>query len=385
MGNTNTINQTFDLLTLVEQDTALRRTGAGWWAGPCPFCGGVDRFTLKQTASGWRWFCRHCGGDRYHTPVDYIMQRQACTFPSALAWINGMSTNHSTVDFTPDKSGVKSTKITTTTSSIGDLPMEEDKGIWQARGLAYLQACKAALWTEPGEQALNWLHLRGLKDDTLHHYHIGYNPKDAYDPLPLWGFPEPTGGGRHAVWLPRGIVIPCWEDSQLWYLKTRRPLTRVQERKSQQKYVKVKGSQAGLFGAWNLRGAWLAVLTEGELDCMLLDLQAGDLAGVATLGSATDRINRLDLSTWGKWLLYVAHFLVAYDLDVPGEKGLHALVSFTKRAHQAVLPTLPGVKDITDFHLAGGDLGDWLCRTVEQLKLLDPISDSTPQPDHKDI
>ncbi len=81
-------------------------------------------------------------------------------------------------------------------------------------------------------------------------------------------------------------------------------------------------------------------------------------------------LSQLDLSIWGKWLLYVAHFLAVYDLDLPGEKGLRALASFTERLHRAPLPALPGVKDITDFYLAGGDLADWLCRTVEQLNLL---------------
>jgi hypothetical protein len=125
-----------------------------------------------------------------------------------------------------------------------------------------------------------------------------------------------------------------------------------------------------LFGAWNLQGAWLVVLTEGELDCKLLDKQAGDLTGVTTLGSATDRISRLDLSIWSKWLLPVAHFLVAYDLDPVGEKGQRALASFTERAHRAVLPELPGVKDFNDFQTVCGDIGDWLCRTVAQLQLL---------------
>ena len=107
-----------------------------------------------------------------------------------------------------------------------------------------------------------------------------------------------------------------------------------------------------------------------RFDCILLDQEAGELAGVATLGSASDRITRLDLSIWGKWLLPVAHFLVAYDLDIPGEKGAHALESYTERAIQVSLPSLPGVKDITDFFAAGGDPGDWLCRTVEKLDLL---------------
>src|SRR5512143_1224719 len=131
MNTANQINQTLDLLSLAEQDTALKKTGAGWWAGPCPFCGGVDRFTLKQTTSGWRWFCRHCGGDRYHTAVDYIMQRQACSLPEALRWAD-------------------SPPIGTPMGGVG--------GGWQSRGLAYLQSCEAALWNELGVSALNWLH-----------------------------------------------------------------------------------------------------------------------------------------------------------------------------------------------------------------------------------
>ena len=63
-------------------------------------------------------------------------------------------------------------------------------------------------------------------------------------------------------------------------------------------------------------------------------------------------------------------YLAIYDLDPTGEKGQRTLTGFTERAQRAALPELPGVKDITDYHIAGGDLEDWLCRTVEQLNLL---------------
>jgi DNA primase len=363
MGNAHTINQTFDLLSLASLDTALKKAGVGWWAGPCPFCGGTDRFTLKQTVTGWRWFCRNCGGDRYQTSLDYIMARQSCAFPEALAWAN-----NDPVVFTPDLSGVKTTKKTSTSPRFpfGEGPGERS---WQSRALSFMHASASTLWTALGASALTWLRARGLTDDTLRRYRLGYNPQDTFEPLSEWGLPSPDDGKRHAVWLPRGIVIPCFEDDQLWYLKIRRPLAATSARKGEQKYIKVKGSQPGLFGAWNLHGAWLAVLTEGELDCLLLDQHAGDLAGVATLGSAADRIGRLDLSIWGKCFLSEAYILIAYDQDAPGAKGARALESFTERAIHISLPDLPGVKDITDYHLAGGDLADWLCRTVERLQL----------------
>ncbi len=77
------IRRNFDLLALAERDTRLKRTGAGWWAGACPFCGGRDRFVLHQTADGWRWFCRHCANARYLDALDYVQRREGLDFKAA--------------------------------------------------------------------------------------------------------------------------------------------------------------------------------------------------------------------------------------------------------------------------------------------------------------
>lgn len=52
-----------DLLALIGDATRLKRVSAsagGEYAGPCPMCGGKDRFHV-QPARG-RWLCRHCTG-----------------------------------------------------------------------------------------------------------------------------------------------------------------------------------------------------------------------------------------------------------------------------------------------------------------------------------
>ena len=103
---------------------------------------------------------------------------------------------------------------------------------------------------------------------------------------------------------------------------------------------------------------------------MLLNQEAGDLVGVASLGSATDRIDRLDMSTWGHYLLPIKHILAVYDLDNGGISGSNALKDFSDRIICITLPKIPGVKDITDLSNAGYDLGNWICRTVEKLDLL---------------
>jgi phage/plasmid primase-like uncharacterized protein len=356
MNDATDMNRTFNLLSLVAQNTTLHKTGAGWWAGPCPFCGGIDRFTLKNTDAGWHWFCRGCGEDKYHSPIDYVMRREKCDFQAALNWMVSNMTP------TGNQWNIPSKRI----ESVPARPSES----WLAHGLAFVETCESALWSETGARALDYLRARGLKDITIHRYHLGYNLVEEYEPLEDWGLPKPDDGNRHAVWLPRGIVLPCFAGGSLWYLKLRRPLSKEQEKATGQKYVKVKGSKSGIFGAENLRGAWLAVFTEGEFDAILLDQEAGDLTGVATLGSATDRLSHLNMALWAKYLLPVRHILAAYDLDVEGERGIQALEGFTERAIHAPLPDLPGIKDISDLWKAGQDLGDWVARTVERLGLL---------------
>ncbi len=77
------------LLHLVEPDTALVRiagTHGGEYAGPCPFCGGADRFHVTPAAG--KWYCRHCaprGGDA----VDYVMRGRNLTFQEAINYLTG--------------------------------------------------------------------------------------------------------------------------------------------------------------------------------------------------------------------------------------------------------------------------------------------------------
>lgn len=83
------LRHTIDLLAIVERDTRLRKVGANWYAGPCPFCGGTDRFVLKHTSDGWRWLCRHCTNGKYFDVVDYIQRREGLDFKAAVRLLGG--------------------------------------------------------------------------------------------------------------------------------------------------------------------------------------------------------------------------------------------------------------------------------------------------------
>src|SRR3954467_10838503 len=72
-----------DLLDLIGRDTRLKKiagTRGGEYAGPCPSCGGDDRFRV-QPAQGL-WWCRSCR-DHWSDAIDYVRWRSGCSFVEA--------------------------------------------------------------------------------------------------------------------------------------------------------------------------------------------------------------------------------------------------------------------------------------------------------------
>jgi hypothetical protein len=214
-----------------------------------------------------------------------------------------------------------------------------------------IELAKRNLWADVGVKARAWLGRRGLGDDTLRSWHIGFLPGGPAE----WR--DVAGLG-----VPCGVVIPCEIAGAIWYVKVRRA-------KGEPKYHQVKGGVPALFGADTMRGQSVGVLTEGEFDMMLLAQEVSDLAGVGTLGSA---LGNLDLSAWGDYLLPIARLLVCYDLDGAGKAGAAKLAGLTARARRVTVPALPNVKDLTDFWKAGGKLRDWL--TFELARLAVPTA-----------
>ena len=55
----------------------LRRVAStgGGELGPCPFCGGFDRFSVQPNhPEGGRWYCRQCGENKWHDTIDFVMR-----------------------------------------------------------------------------------------------------------------------------------------------------------------------------------------------------------------------------------------------------------------------------------------------------------------------
>jgi DNA primase len=128
---------------------------------------------------------------------------------------------------------------------------------------------------------------------------------------------------------------------------------KVRTNREQPKYLAISGGHPCLFGADTLVMGEPAILVEGEFDALLLRQEAGDLIGVATLGSCNRGLTTRAL----RYLLGCPRLLAAYDVDAEGEKGAERLGQVSPRM-QRVRP--PVGKDVTAFWQAGGRVGDWV-------------------------
>jgi DNA primase len=197
---------------------------------------------------------------------------------------------------------------------------------WQADKLEFVAECESRLWTEQGSRALAYLRGRGLRDETIRAYRLGFCDRDDY---------------KRGVW--RGVTIPAFYGGALWSVNTRRAT-------GEPKYKKATGSRAQLFNADQLAGdVHTVIVVGGEFDAMLTQQHAPAGLAVITFGSETKRV------TWeADYLLRGKRVFIAYDNDDAGNKGAAQWAALGQRVR------VPHGKDITEFVQAGGDVAAWL-------------------------
>jgi DNA primase len=331
MIDIDTLKASINLLELVGSDTSLKKvasTGGGEWAGACPFCGGKDRFRVQPYNGSGIWLCRHCS-EKWTDAITYVQKREGCDFKQACSLLGGAALPPGKPRPRPETPAYS--------------PPCSD---WQAAARQVLDVCQENLWSEEGAKALEYLRGRGLRDEVVQYYCLGYSP----------------GAEIAGLWVPRGVVIPCLVRGEVWYLKIRLPA-----KPGEKKYTCVKGSRpAAIFGADDLLDSSIALFCEGEFDAMIASQEIGKLIPCVTLGGSAT--NRLDLATWGAYLLGLRDILVCYDADPEGEQGSKALLDLSDRVKTCPLPD--GHKDINDFYLSGGNLELWLLDELERVGAL---------------
>jgi len=323
---------TLPLLDIVSRYASPSKSTNKQWSSPCPFCGGTDRFVIlpyESTHNGREMpphaFCRQCNA--WVTAETLLQRKEGISWHEAHAIVEG---SKSLDELTPGSHRYSGKAKQLTPAEVEGSPWQEWQ--WAARGFARM--CKAALWSEVGAKALQWLRDRGMFDELIDAHDLGFCPQDM---IVDWG----TG---KKIQLYRGIVIPYLGEDQLWKLEVRRATNIKKER-----YRTIEGSANALYGYASLEFKGKAVMTEGVFDalCMEQALAEAGVEGVAVV--ATGSTDGSKVSRWKMKLALCDRVVVAFDND-PDGAGSNAAEYWLRRLPDSLRWTPPH-GDINDSWL----------------------------------
>jgi len=345
-------------LALIESDTELKRVASkdgGEYAGSCPFCGGTDRFHVwPDHPAGLRWRCfghqsGRSGCGRGGDLLAYLVERGDIT-PQEAGRIRHSDDAQDTQ--ASSSSGARPRRARPVPSG----PVRTQAGnpppsAWQEQARLFVDYCHEQLFSEAGQVALDYLHGRGLNDETIRAWRLGWHDKSRQRSPQRWGL-----RGK-PVWLMRGVTIPWTVQGAVWHVKIRRfeghnPLT-----EQGKKYAQITQGCPTLYGLDLLAGRSTVAICEGELDAVLLWQAANDLIDVVAIGTKGAKIalpylvHLASASTW----------LVALDNDADAEARDWG--HFSDRVRRV---RIQQGNDLTDFYQAGGDLRAWLTGHLQQ-------------------
>jgi DNA primase len=285
-----------------------------WWH--CPFH--EDRnpsFSVMPGKSWWR--CYGCGANGDAVALARRLN-PSMSFVEAVAYLTGGSTP--TIPTSHRSTPAIKPRVATSA---------EPSGMTVNAALALVADAEQRLWTPAGfgPAGLDYLHRRGLTDETIRGARLGYA-----EALSLPGS-------------PRGIVIPWFDGGRLALVKLRQPDGR------KPKYREVFRDRPALYpGRHVIRPGHPLIIVEGEFDAVLVGQVLGELAPVVTLGSASSRPVPGILGT----MLAATPWYIATDGDEAGDKAAAGWPSSARRVRP------PGAfKDWTVAHLSGVNLARW--------------------------
>jgi len=191
------------LLELLPQDGIqmhrIASTNGGEYVGPCPLCGGVDRFHVwPQQGDGGRYWCRGCekNGDviQYLRDVRKLPYPQACleagkkpaVLKRSFDWgrsANSEGQGHGR-KWEPREIHLPPTEWIRKCSAFVDWCHEQL--LKEDAILAYLKDC------------------RGLSEDTIKAFRLGWNPQNLSRGRDAWGLEDEPGAREEAEVGPGG-------------------------------------------------------------------------------------------------------------------------------------------------------------------------------------
>jgi len=324
MIDTKELNKKIDLFVIAESATTLKRKGSSELCGPCPFCGGDDRFAIQPDRH--RWLCRGCTDGGWKDGIEFVMRLSKLSLLEvAEKYGNGSVVIAEKASPAPKVAP----KV------VASLPPSSS---WQWERLSELARAADYVWQdgEKGLKARAWFAGRGLSEKTVRDNMLG-----------VVAVPTAT--------LPtRGVTIPHIIDGDLWNVKTRTFDGGV-------KYRGLEGVMSKtLFNANHLVGKDIIIICEGEFDCLLLAQHSPSNVGVACSGAGASSLP--DKAFW-HYLVDASRILLVFDNDKAGTDGAKKWKGWLHWAE--ITRQTFKEKDITEFWQNGGDIGSWFERILD--------------------
>ena len=318
-----------DLLALAGADTELRRIAVHEYAGPCPFCGGTDRFHV-QPDSG-RWFCRQCTGEPNQTgwqdAIDYIRRRQQVAFPEAVACLSSTSRWP-----TP--------RHRTRPAAMTGHRLAWKLPAWQLAARSDLEQAQATLASAEGELGRHYLAARGLGPNTWQ----------------VWGL------GLAWLWHPQrqqqlpALLLPWWMGRRLSAVQHRYIAPGLDRH---ERYGQRAGGERLLCGLQLLARRPTLFLVEGELNALSLWQVCGDQADVLSWGPQGNLMRPPVLALASLLARRYRRLVVWADEPDLAQLGLEALKAYSALPASICAIGSPEGRDANDL-LQAGELAAFL-------------------------
>jgi DNA primase len=342
-----------DLITNTLKKVAT--THGGEYAGPCPGCGGRDRFRVwPEEGNTGRYWCRQCGkqGDAIQYLRDFkgLSFQEACleTKQNPLARKEPRTRPGPGVSWQHRESERQDNLI--------------KESLWDKNIKKFLIETERALWTDKGQKVRDWLYHRGLREETIKKARIGLNTQDRFFNRESWGLSRKVKetGNLLKLWLPQGLTIPFFTSGRILRLRIR-----LMGPKADMRYYLLPGGDTRPM-VWGSDKKVFCVV-ESELDGLLLYQEAGDIIGIVALGAAQvrpDQENHLLLSQADR-------ILFALDWDNAGREQF----KWWKRVYSTVIPwPIPIRKDPSEAFQDGLAIRTWILTGINKTESNEPVN-----------
>jgi DNA primase len=235
-----------DLLEYAQGLVQLKKV-SGEYHGPCPACGGRDRFTIFRDGSGW--MCRKCSPQSGGV-FDLMSKVRDVTVESVMAEYRTPGPRRA--------EPMRPRPVPPTARDVeGDFLTDE----WQLAARSLVAASMRELPSRP--DAVDYLRSRGIEEDLARDYRLGYD------------------SARSA------IVIPWAGASKRIVAVKFRAIGKDVDPK--RRFTQLKGGRQILFGGHLCRQTETCVVVEGEFNAISIRRAIGDEVDVVSFGGDTNK------------------------------------------------------------------------------------------------